>query len=82
MINIGISGINGSMGQILYKKISEDDIGLILGHKKNQTQHYGEMPLDVLKEKMDMANYNLEAFKDLGERIREFYKKNRVSIKK
>lgn len=68
--------------QLRKAKISEDDIGLILGHKKNQTQHYGEMPLDVLKEKMDMANYNLEAFKDLGERIREFYKKNRVSIKK
>ena len=32
MINIGISGINGSMGQILYKKIVEDDMfNLVMG---------------------------------------------------
>lgn len=60
--------------QLRKVKISEDDIGLILGHKKNQTQHYGEMPLDVLKEKMDTANYNLEAFENLGEKIKAYYK--------
>ena len=30
--------------QLRKAKISEDDIGLILGHKKNQTQKYGSIP--------------------------------------
>ena len=38
MINIGISGINGSMGQILYKKIVEDDMfNLVMGIDADQS---------------------------------------------
>ncbi|OCL84600.1 Phage integrase family protein [Arcobacter porcinus] len=56
--------------------ISEEDISLILGHKKNQTQRYGSMPMDILKAKVDKADYNLNSLEDLKVRIQNFYKKD------
>ena len=54
-------------------KISEEDISFILGHKKNQTQHYGSMPPEVFLEKINKVKYKLDLEK-LKIDMNNFYK--------
>lgn len=54
-------------------KISEEDISFILGHKKNQTQHYGSMPPRVFSEKINQVKYKLD-LTNLQKDLNKFYK--------
>lgn len=56
------------------RRAKVDDIIFILGHKKSQTDKYGDMPSDILKEEIDKVNYNLKALEELKTRIKSYYK--------
>ncbi len=58
-------------------KIDENDISLLLGHSKNQTQKYGKMPIKILKEKLDKVKYDLN-FEELINRIKTHYKAENI----
>lgn len=54
--------------------ITEDDIKLIAGHKKNQTQKYGKHHMKMVQDKLSALEYDLD-FSRLEEEINKYYDK-------
>ena len=54
-------------------RVSEEHIGVMLGHELNQTQNYGKQAYDFLQSELSKAHYNLD-LEELKTRIKSYYK--------
>lgn len=54
-------------------RVSEEHIGVMLGHELNQTQTYGKQAYDFLQSELSKAHYNLD-LEELKTRIKSYYK--------